>query len=114
MQEEKSNDVRYCKIKGVRKSNDNEKFYYECVRSHRNYKIKDERVRALKSQGSCKMPFSCTSQVVVTRNITSDKCSVSYYKSHYGHGKEIQHLSLSKFDRQSIASKLILDVPPRR
>lgn len=78
MQEEKLKNVRYCKIKGVKRIMKNTIIR---VRSHRNYTTKDKRKRILKPQGSCKMPFSCTSQVVLTRNVVSDKCYVSYYKT---------------------------------
>lgn len=65
--------------------------------------------RASKSQGSSKMNTHCTSQIIVTKNENAE-CLMQYYKNHYGHGQDIQHLRLSKATRENIASKLIMGV----
>ncbi|XP_056639368.1 uncharacterized protein LOC130446885, partial [Diorhabda sublineata] len=56
----------------------------------------------------------CVSQIVNKRNLESDHCDITYYKSHYLHGShEIQHLQIPKSDKQMIAPKLILGVPSK-
>lgn len=112
--EERENKVGYCKVRGTKRTGETEKYYFECVRSSLNHSLKDNRKRAIKSQGSCKMSFSCSSQIIVSRNSESGRCIVTYYKTHYGHEQDIQHLHLSKIDKNAIASKLILGVPPKR
>ncbi|XP_072377992.1 uncharacterized protein [Diabrotica undecimpunctata] len=111
------NKVQYVKSTGKRTVNKFEKQYYECRRSHRNRKekhdLKMKRKRQLKSQGSCKLEKSCVSQIILKRNEESDECFITYYKSHYLHGEDIQHLQITKEDKDIIASKLILGVPAK-
>ncbi|XP_050508518.1 uncharacterized protein LOC126885821 [Diabrotica virgifera virgifera] len=65
------------------------------------------RKRALKSQGSCKMFIWCTSRIIVSKNIETDCCAVTYFKTHYGHDDDIEHLH--KYQNQiNISSKFIL------
>lgn len=60
------------------------------------------------------MKQSCTSQIIVKRNTTTDECFVRYYKSHYLHNDtDIQHLQISKKDKEVIASKLVMGVPAK-
>ncbi|XP_072385917.1 uncharacterized protein [Diabrotica undecimpunctata] len=109
-QEEKQNNVQYCKVTGVKRHKEQETSYYECIRSSKNYSAKKDRERALKSQGSFKMVNSCTSQIIVSKNIQTDCCVIKYFKTHYGHEDDIEHLHIPKSDKENIASKLILGV----
>ncbi|XP_023014847.2 uncharacterized protein [Leptinotarsa decemlineata] len=79
--------------------------YYNCNRSGK-YQIKgQERKRAIKSQGSCKVGHMCTSQIIVVKN-GNDIYQVTYYSTHYGHDTEVQHVRMTKDEREKIASKL--------
>ncbi|XP_050497561.1 uncharacterized protein LOC126878735 [Diabrotica virgifera virgifera] len=109
-QEEKNNYIQYCKNTGVKRHKEHETSYYECIRSSKNYPTKQNRERSLKSLGSCKMLNSCTSQIIVSKNIQTDCCTVTYFKTHYGHDNDIEHLHVPKSDKENIASKLILGV----
>lgn len=66
----------------------------------------------LKSQGCCKMKNSCTSELKVT--MESNKITVEWQKVHYGHTLELQHVRLSKPDKQSIATKMVNGVTNQR
>lgn len=74
--------------------------------------LKENRQRSVKSQGSCKLNYTCTSQIVVKK--TDEKRNVVYYKTHYGHEKDIRHLRISKKDRTAIAEQLANGVPMKR
>nr|CAI5845872.1 unnamed protein product [Callosobruchus analis] len=64
----------------------------------------EERQRSLKGQGSCKIGASCTNQIIVKK--TDGKGKVTYYKEHYGHIIELQHIPISKKDRNMLAAQL--------
>ncbi|KAK4882255.1 hypothetical protein RN001_005574 [Aquatica leii] len=63
----------------------------------------NNRKRALKSQGSSKIGFSCTCQIIL--NTDGSKYNITYYKNHYGHSMNLQHLRINE-DERSFASKL--------
>lgn len=65
--------------------------------------------RNSKSQGTSKINKACTSQIIVTVQ-KNEHCFMKYYKAHYGHGQELQHLRISQASRETIASKLISGV----
>lgn len=54
----------------------------------------DQRSKLVKSQGSCKMMNSCTSEIKLAKE--NNKISVEWQKVHYGHNKEIKHIRLPK------------------
>lgn len=88
-----------------------EKRYYNCNRSGVHKKPPLEgRKRALKTQGNCKINKSCTSQIVVTKNIETDSYSVVFFKTHYGHALQLEHLRVPLEDRKNIAVKLAAGV----
>nr|CAH7758959.1 unnamed protein product [Callosobruchus chinensis] len=64
----------------------------------------EERQRSLKSQGSCKIGASCTNQIIIKK--TDGKCKVTYYKEHDGHPIELQHIPISKKNRNMLAAQL--------
>ncbi|CAG9772283.1 unnamed protein product [Ceutorhynchus assimilis] len=87
--------------------------YFNCNRSG-TYKSNIEiRKRAIKSQGSCKIGHKCTSQNILNQNSTGQYCA-QYYKTHYGHTIEVQHIHLSKETRINIATKLASGVSVSR
>ncbi|XP_072400769.1 SCAN domain-containing protein 3-like [Diabrotica undecimpunctata] len=72
--------------------------------------IQDEvRKRLPKVQGSEKLLFSCTSQIISSQ-LNNGKCMITYCKSHYHHDNEIRHLYLSKIDKNQVANKLLAGV----
>ncbi|KAJ8912340.1 hypothetical protein NQ315_014707, partial [Exocentrus adspersus] len=60
--------------------------------------------RLSKCQGTNKINSACTSQIKVV--ISDNMCTAFYYKTHYGHDVELQHLRISSRDRATIAGKL--------
>lgn len=58
------------------------------------------RVRAVKSQGSCKMKNKCTSQIILTEK--NDQ-----FLTHYGHNISLEHIRVPKIDRMDIGAKFI-------
>jgi len=71
------------------------------------------RKRKLKSQGSCKLNFNCTS-TITCKIFTNNEHHIEFVKTHYGHECEIQHLKLSKCNTVQIASKLAAGVSKQR
>lgn len=64
--------------------------------------------RVQKSQGTCKIGSSCTSQIIINR--IGINLNVIYYKFHYCHEKQVQHVRISQDNRTKIASKLQMGV----
>lgn len=58
------------------------------------------RVRTLQAQGSRKIGIHCTSYIRVT--MTGNIYCVKICKTHLGHSTDIEHLSLSKSEKQQI------------
>ncbi|XP_072399070.1 uncharacterized protein [Diabrotica undecimpunctata] len=102
--------TRGCKL---RKTDDGtvKMYYYHCNRSYKKCNIIQDEVRKRlpKIQGSEKLLFSCTSQIISSQ-LNNGKCIVTYYKSHYHHDNEIRHLHLSKIDKNQVANKLLAGV----
>lgn len=72
------------------------------------------RKRSKRSQGCSKSNYACTSQIVVTKDLPSNKCFVDYFSTHYGHEEEIQHLRISKQCRKEVSLKLMMGVSTNR
>lgn len=70
--------------------------------------------RMLKSQGSCKIGHHCTSQLSVSSDHSSGSVSVVLCETHYGHGMQIEHLRLSKSEREKIAGQLKMGITQDR
>ncbi|KAJ8929623.1 hypothetical protein NQ314_017665 [Rhamnusium bicolor] len=66
-----------------------------------------------KSQGSCKLNKSCISYIKLVKENGKEIVAV-WQKKHYGHENEIQHIRLSRADRNAVASKLAACVPKAR
>lgn len=80
--------------------------YYYCNRSgKRRLVAADQRVRKIKSQGSRKIDFACTS--AITARTVPEGIKVKYYKTHYGHDNKIDHIPLPETTKSSIASQLM-------
>ncbi|KAJ8921273.1 hypothetical protein NQ315_013745 [Exocentrus adspersus] len=102
---ETTEKCNYVIIRGIQRlSCGDVKTYYVCNRSgfyHKKYKQK-----ATKYHGTCKINSSCISQMNVTM-LANGTIKVERQKMHYGHSISIQHLRISKEDRNIIANKLI-------
>ncbi|KAJ8971502.1 hypothetical protein NQ314_000664 [Rhamnusium bicolor] len=66
-----------------------------------------------KSQGSCKLNKSCVSYIKLVKE-NGKKIVAVWQKTHYGHENAIQHIRLSRADRNAVASKLAAGVPKER
>ncbi|KAJ8969217.1 hypothetical protein NQ317_015267 [Molorchus minor] len=112
-------NVQYVRDNGrkICTSNNTATYYYNCNRSFMSRGNKtcvtsmktQIGKRLTKSQGSSKLDFNCTSQIKVVHE-QNNKISVTYYKTHYKHDKQIQHLRISKADRTIVANKLMSGV----
>lgn len=60
-----------------------------------------------------KLNHACTSQIIVTKK-PNDHHTVNFYKTHYGHEFDLQHLHVPLKDRSNIAAKLNNGVPVTR
>ncbi|XP_069679650.1 uncharacterized protein [Periplaneta americana] len=111
---EKEHLVQYEKVTGSKGKRDQniERIYFECVRSGKTRQSLTVRKRSLKSQGSCKLGRFCTSQIIVVHDLTNNKCNAKFYKTHYGHKNELQHLTVPKTYRMEIATELIEGISP--
>ncbi|CAG9763475.1 unnamed protein product [Ceutorhynchus assimilis] len=79
--------------------------YFNCYRSGKVIVKSVNRQRKVKSQGSCKLGINCVSQIILKKN-SDNTYFVTYYKTHYGHSTELQHLTLSNQKRLEVASYL--------
>lgn len=70
--------------------------------------------RASKVQGSKKINFNCTSQIKIEVNKLNRSVFIKFYKTHYGHSIDLQHLKIPKTDRMTIAQKLASGVAVTR
>lgn len=70
------------------------------------------RKTAQKTQSTSEMNCASTSQIIPTRDSATDNCHMRYFKSHYGHQGDIQHLRFSKLSQEIVASKLVSGVSP--
>nr|CAH7714871.1 unnamed protein product [Callosobruchus chinensis] len=102
----------YYVSKGKSTSTNVETSYYYCNRSKTGYVKKEGRSRTEKGQGSCKLDYSCTSQIKVTQEEIG--VVVEWQKVHYGHTQDLRHLRLSKAEKQYIVSKLKKGETPAR
>lgn len=94
-----------------RLSSGDKKTYYVCNRS--GHYTKSGTKKATKTQGTCKLNRACISQMNVTLK-SNGSILVERQKSHYGHSMDIQHLRISKEERNIIANKLLEGVPKKR
>lgn len=107
----RENNIQYVKAQGSKNTkNGTSRIYYHCTRSSRtgNWKTRktSQAPRQGKVQGSRKLPSACTSQIILS--VKNNIYRARYYKNHYGHRTELQHLPLLKEDRDLIAGKLAM------
>ncbi|KAK5638775.1 hypothetical protein RI129_013070 [Pyrocoelia pectoralis] len=84
------------------------KDYYICNRSGNSRVISDKiRKRSLKSQGSSKInATACTSNISL-KSQDDGSFKGLYFKTHYGHEVNLQHVRLSKNVKNTIAAQLL-------
>ncbi|CAH0547094.1 unnamed protein product [Brassicogethes aeneus] len=100
----KNNNVQYNCMKK------NDLTYFNCNRSGLFKDNNKNTVKCLKSQGSCKINSNCTSQIIL-KKMNMDKYRVDYFKTHYGHDLEVQHIRIPREDRIDISARLSSGVP---
>ena len=99
----------YVKVSGCRVHGVNRKRYFYCHRSG-VFQTKGNGLRAMKTQGTCKIAFFCTAHMKVSEDTITGKVTVSYCKNHTGHDLEICHLRIPTVTKLWIASKLQIGV----
>lgn len=108
--EEKRSHSLFTTVSGAHKLvNGLERTYYLCNRSG-FYKPKGHAGRRAKATGSRKMNAYCTAKIALTvrKNEIGAPCEwdVHYTATHYGHDVDVEHLNLTKPERDTIASLL--------
>ncbi|KAJ8962438.1 hypothetical protein NQ314_005734 [Rhamnusium bicolor] len=78
------------------------------VRNFRQSRLENKSHRIQKSQGTCKIDSSCTSQIIIDR--IGIELNVIYHKFHYCHEKQVQHVRISQENRTKFASKLQMGI----
>ncbi|XP_035205396.1 uncharacterized protein LOC118180399 [Stegodyphus dumicola] len=71
------------------------------------YNSKSKGVRAIKSQGTCKIEGHCPSTIEVTSN---GIIKILYFQTHVGHTVDLEHLPLTKDLREVIAGKFLYEL----
>ncbi|VEN60288.1 unnamed protein product [Callosobruchus maculatus] len=104
---EKSNNVQYVR-QSTRTKLDTITIHYKCSRSGKpNLKQGLKRKR----QNCIKIGTQCTSGI----KFVETKCNgikIKFYKTHYGHDFQVQHLHLRKEEKMYVAQKLIDGLSP--
>ncbi|EFA09886.1 hypothetical protein TcasGA2_TC012035 [Tribolium castaneum] len=109
--EETENYVQYVHLTATkRRSTGAETYYYECSRTGKRSYVDDTARKRRARKCVSKLNRGCTSQIIVNKS-HDGTLSVNYFKTHYGHEVDLEHVKLSKQDRCSIASKLLLGLP---
>lgn len=70
------------------------------------YKQRSSCKRLSKLQGSSKLNRGCTSKIKVITNKENSSVTAIYFKTHYGHNFDVQHLRIPKIEKANIAQKL--------
>ena len=89
-----------CRVQGL-----NYKRYFYCHCSG-VFKAKGKGLRALKTQGTCKIDLFCTANMKVSEDTVTGKVVVSYCNYHSGHDLDICHLKISTETKMCIVAKL--------
>ncbi|KAJ8927486.1 hypothetical protein NQ314_020049, partial [Rhamnusium bicolor] len=109
---EKATICNYVPLRGKKMSasSGRQSCYYNCNRTGKlPYSEKGENKVANKklpkSQGSCKLNKSCVSYIKLVKENGKEIVAV-WQKTHYGHENEIQHIRLSRADREKFVTTL--------
>ncbi|CAG9858772.1 unnamed protein product [Phyllotreta striolata] len=98
----------------ILENNHYDKRYYLCNRSARNAAKPRITEKCTTSNETYIMNTTCTSQLVVSKCIETDFFNVTFFKTHYGHDLQLEHLHLTKVEKKHIALKLAKGVPPAK
>ena len=104
-EEERRSKSSYVQHSASRMQGVNRKSYLYC---HRSGIVRSEGkgLRALKTQGSCKMNEFCTAHMTVTEDTITKKVKVSYCSHHSNHEPEICHMKVPEDVKNIVAAKL--------
>ncbi|XP_035225451.1 uncharacterized protein LOC118197984 [Stegodyphus dumicola] len=109
-EEERREKISYFLRSTITLKEGGKKSYFLCNRSG-FYNSKSKGVRAIKSQGTCKIEGHCPSTIEVTSN---GIIKILYFQTHVGHTVDLEHLPLTKDLREVIAGKLNEGIPPQK
>ncbi|GFY62703.1 uncharacterized protein TNIN_363701 [Trichonephila inaurata madagascariensis] len=85
-----------------------------CLSPHSGFYIsKGKGLRHLKTQGSYKIDRYCPAEIKVFISETG-ACSIKFCKTHLGQRNDIDHLSLTDFERWHIVTKIASKIPLMR
>lgn len=90
-------------MKGSKSFIPNSSSNYICSRSG-EFTSSSEWERQLKSQGSKKIGYHCTAQIIV--KMCENSVSVMYYKNHYKHDIVPEHIPIADEIKETIAGNL--------
>lgn len=111
--------MQYIKRSGSKQRATGTIILYDCNRSFvaqskqnklRTANHKNNPKRASKSQGSSKLEGACTSQIKL-KILKNGEIQSTYYKTHFNHSLDLQHIRICQKDRNAIGEKLLQGVP---
>lgn len=101
--------ANFVRIRGSYKTNNIKSSYLTCSRNG-CFKSKSNNLRHLKSKGSTKINGYCPAKMrVIEKN--GGKINVLYTETHVGHEHALEHLLLTKGERQYLAEKIAAKIP---
>lgn len=104
---EKSTLSKFSRKRGIKTTSTRKVHYFVCNRSGKVVrKAPEERKRALKIQGTCKVYSTCTAFMNAFCSLHDGCVHVIYCTDHIGHELELCHLRLSDDIKNLIAAKL--------
>uniref|UniRef100_A0A8D9EC47 C2H2-type domain-containing protein n=1 Tax=Cacopsylla melanoneura TaxID=428564 RepID=A0A8D9EC47_9HEMI len=105
---EHESNIKYIQANGTKRAKDKDTIYLRCNRTgvYRDRKSLNSS-KKMKIQGTCKINNHCTSSMVVELFKATNSVQVKFFKDHFGHDIELQHLPLSSVDKDLIVCKLL-------
>ncbi|KAI5705056.1 uncharacterized protein LOC113467711 [Diaphorina citri] len=85
--------------------------YFRCHRSGK-FVSQGSGIRHLKASGSCKINGICPAKMKVV--VIKNEVITTFYPNHEGHGKDVQHLRLTKEEKMTLAKDLADGIPFNR
>jgi len=108
---EKETIAKFVKKRGSNDMNTYVKHYYICHRTG-NYRSQSKGHRMLKRQGSNKIGGICPASMTVNENKITGKCNVNFITNHIGHENTLDHLFLTREEREEYLAKKIASRVP--
>ncbi|XP_076436126.1 uncharacterized protein LOC143275736 [Babylonia areolata] len=102
---EKDSKSFYTQASGTQKGKVFLLTHFYCHRSGKPELVKN-RIRSMKSQGSCKIGHRCTSYITCRKNLETGTVTAEFCFEHTGHCLKLAHLNISSGLRDFIVGKL--------